>query len=102
MSGVTIDHIEEVEFLTFFDIPEAYQSDFDWDEEQTGTYFIYRGNWYSLDEFMSQPCTHEGVDAAGNPIQFEADGSAGHGFFHATLIKLNPSGDGATVASHYC
>ncbi len=99
---MNITHIEEHELVTFHDLPDEVKPDFDWDTEQEGSYFEYRGTWYSLEEFMrTDNHTLEGEDEQGNPVTFEADGIAGQSYFHAVAVKVNHSGDGVIAASIY-
>ena len=85
----TITNNQYREILTGYDIPEKYHSDFDYmDDIDEGSFFKYRGQYYSLDEFMSGG---EGY----------WDGFSHDTFFSAIVIKLSDCGDSVLVGRIY-
>ena len=86
----TITNNQYREILTGYDIPEKYHSDFDYmDDINEGSFFKYRGQYYSLDNFML-------ASSLDNWDGIECDT-----FFSATVIKMSDCGDSVLVGRIY-
>jgi hypothetical protein len=76
-------------FLYGYELSEKERRGFDWLDEEgidTGSFFRYRGNTYSLDEFMR------------SSMLPEWDGFHGDSFFSGIAIKLSEDGEQYKVA----
>ena len=95
MSNLTVvsnGHYREI--LGWHDLTLAEQSDNDWDTEQEGSYFKYRGHMYSLDEFMRI--------SEGSPFDRGAwDGYSSDSYFSGVLIQMSNCGDGVKVGRYW-
>ena len=92
MSLTTITNNQYREILSGYDIPESAQNDFDYMDDITeGSFFKYRGQYYSLDNFM----------VSNNPDLSDWDAMESDTFFSATVIKLSDCGDSVLVGRIY-
>lgn len=84
------------ELLSWFDLTEAEQKEFDYydnPEEETGTdFFRYRGQVYTLSDFMR-------LDDLEHFPNWH--GHKGQSYFSGLLVRLIDSGDGVIVGRYY-
>lgn len=78
-------NFKERELLSYWDIPEKVRKDqFDYLAEGEGSFFKYKGTWYSLDQFMK-------IQNA--PTAFQNwDGYYNDSFFSGVLLKMSDDG----------
>ena len=85
----TITNNQYREILSGLDLPFLARREFDYmDDINEGSFFKYRGQYYSLDNFMITDLE-------------DWDGLAGDTFFSATVIKLSDCGDSVLVGRIY-
>jgi len=83
-------HAREV--LYWFDLTEEEQAEFDFSDKEDSTYFRYKGNAYTLGDFMR-------VDS-NSPFSGFADGYHSDSYFSGVLVKYTECGDGVKVYTY--
>jgi len=77
--------------LCFYELTKKEKQDLDWIEEETARVFRYRGNVYSLDEFMAIP---------NGAFPTKWHGYHSDSFFSGILIEVSEDGEQYRVGTY--
>lgn len=88
------------ELISFDELSLDEQASHDYDEQELGTYFRYKGYAYNLGDFVKfgTPWSHQ--PEADDPLS-QWDGILNESAFSGVLVKLSDCGDGVKVARYY-
>ena len=89
---INIRDISEEEIIYWHDLTDEEKEDLDYiDPEDGGSFFRYRGDINDMGNFMR-------VEIGGPFARAGWQGIHGSGYWNATIIAINDSGDGVKVA----
>lgn len=89
------------EIISFAELSPDEQASHEYDEEELGAYFRYKGHAYTLDDFTKFGTTWANEPEADDPMS-QWDAILNETAFSGVLIKLSDCGDCVKVASYYC
>ena len=81
------------QFLYFYELTEKEKKELDWIEDDTASVFRYRGNVYSLDEFVR-------IDKNNPFYPLGYHGYHSDSYFSGILIKVSDDGESYQVATY--
>lgn len=88
------------ELISFDELSLDEQASHDYDEDETGTYFRYKGHAYNLGDFVKFGTPWSRKPEADDPLS-QWDGILNESAFSGVLVKLSDCGDGVKVARYY-
>ena len=88
------------ELLSWCDLTEAQQADFDYDGADEGSYFMYKGHVHALADYPVFGSAWIAPLEPDSPF-IGWDAAAHDTFFSGTCIKVSDCGDAVIVGSYY-
>lgn len=88
------------ELLSWCDLTEAQQADFDYDGADEGSYFIYKGHVHALADYTMFNSVWSTPTVEGD-ILHGWHASAMESAWTGTVIKVSDCGDAVTVGYYY-